>query len=215
MGLKLGALSGARVALLPIAMAIATGAAPCALTACAAGVAPSAGPTAVPTAGSAVSSRAAPQAEPTPASSPAAEPPESIAAIHGGAGPWVVAGYRMGRFALERLGLPRYSFALEVTHRSPARVQYTCVADGAAAATGASLGKLNLRLEPTDEESAATTYRNTKTGESITLRPTRAFVERFKDVPREGLARAGRDVMALADEAIFEVVARPEAMSGD
>ena len=70
----------------------------------------------------------------------------AVAAVHGGTGPWVVAGYRMGQFALARLGLPRGSFDLEVRHFAPHEVQYSCIVDGAAAATGASLGKLNLAL---------------------------------------------------------------------
>lgn len=78
------------------------------------------------------------------ASLPASPTPEEaalarVASIHGGHGPWAVAGYRMGQYALQRLGLRPGSFDLEVVHHSPAQVQYTCVADGAAAATGASL----------------------------------------------------------------------------
>ena len=56
--------------------------------------------------------------------------------IHGGTGPWAVAGYRIGERALKELGLPRHSFRLLVVHRSPAEVQYSCVADGLQAATG-------------------------------------------------------------------------------
>src|SRR5688500_8675683 len=43
----------------------------------------------------------------------------AVARIHGGAGPWAVAGYRMGRFALGALGLEPGSFDLEVIHHSP------------------------------------------------------------------------------------------------
>src|SRR5580704_15913505 len=74
-----------------------------------------------------------------------------VAAIHGAAGPWAVAGYRMGRYALGKLGLPAQSFDLEVVHHTPEKVQYSCIADGAAAATGASPGKLNLKIAPADE----------------------------------------------------------------
>ena len=56
-----------------------------------------------------------------------------VARIHGGAGPWAVAGYRMGEHALKELGLERGSFDLVVTHFSPKEVQYACIADGAAA----------------------------------------------------------------------------------
>ena len=131
----------------------------------------------------------------------------AVRSIHGGAGPWAVAGYRMGRYALARLGLARGSTAIEVTHFSPPQVQYACIADGAAAATGASLGKLNLaRMDAPDTE-LRTVYRNRNTGEVLTLRLTSGFVARFLDVPRERLAGAGREVLHLSDEEIFEIVA--------
>jgi len=134
------------------------------------------------------------------------DPLDRVAAIHGGAGPWVVSGYRMGAFALGQLGLKQGSFDLEVIHHSPRQVQYSCVADGAAAATGASLGKLNLSLEEAKEADLRTTYRRKSTGQTITLRPSRAFVERYKDVPRERLGDAGREVLGLPDDQVFEVV---------
>lgn len=130
----------------------------------------------------------------------------AVATAHGGAGPWAVAGYRMGRAALAALGLPRGSFELEVTHFSPHQVQYTCIADGAAAATGASLGKLNLQLAEASEDATHTTYRNRSTGRSVTYRLTTAFRTRFLDVPRPHLAEAGRAVLELADRDIFELV---------
>ncbi|RKG96009.1 FmdE family protein [Corallococcus carmarthensis] len=144
-----------------------------------------------------------------PTATPSTEPGalERVALVHGGAGPWAVAGYRMGDHALRQLGLPRGSFKLEVIHHSPAQVQYTCVADGAAAATGASLGKLNLSLvtAPAPEDTA-TTFRNRDTGQSLTLRPSASFVQRFRDVPREKLGEAGRVVLTLPDADVFEAV---------
>jgi hypothetical protein len=130
----------------------------------------------------------------------------AIAQVHGGAGPWVVAGYRMGEFALKRLGLPRGSFDLEVIHHSPREVQYSCVADGAATATGASLGKLNLSLVEVTAARTHTLYRRRSTGQSVDLRVTRAFAARYLDVPLERLPQAGREVIALPDADIFTVV---------
>ncbi|AGC47372.1 hypothetical protein MYSTI_06099 [Myxococcus stipitatus DSM 14675] len=130
-----------------------------------------------------------------------------VASIHGGAGPWAVAGYRMGAHALRELGLPVGSFDLEVVHHSPAKVQYTCVADGAAAATGASLGKLNLALASTATSAEVfTTFRHRATGKTITLKPTAAFATRYLNVPRKELAAAGREVMTLTDAEVFEAV---------
>lgn len=129
-----------------------------------------------------------------------------VARIHGAAGPWAVAGYRMGQYALKRLGLSAQSFDLEVIHHSPQEVQFSCIADGAAAATGASLGKLNLRLAEADEAHVTTTYRRPSTGATVTLRPTAAFRSRFQDVPRDQLLAAGRTVMELPEAEVFEEV---------
>jgi formylmethanofuran dehydrogenase subunit E len=130
----------------------------------------------------------------------------SVTAIHGGAGPWVVAGYRMGQFALKALGLPPGSFDLEVMHYSPREVQYSCIADGAAAATGASLGKLNLSLTEALTADTRTVYRNKVTGQKLTLKATPGFSQRFLSVPRAELAAKARDVLKLRDDEIFEVV---------
>lgn len=137
------------------------------------------------------------------------DPIERVAAIHGGAGPWAVAGYRMGRYALSKLGLPPQSFDLEVIHHTPAEVQYSCIADGAAAATGASLGKLNLRLVDAPVAAVETSYRRKSTGQLLVLRPTAAFTDRFRNIPRERLAAAGREVLSLPDSAVFEEVSSP------
>jgi formylmethanofuran dehydrogenase subunit E len=145
----------------------------------------------------------------TAATSPAAstssdEALARVAFIHGGAGPWAVAGYRMGEYALAKLGLQRQSFDLEVIHHTPQEVQFSCIADGASAATGASAGKLNLYIVEATEADVATTYRNRSTGQAITLRPARSFATRFRDVPRDQLAAAGRIVLALPDADVFE-----------
>jgi len=134
-----------------------------------------------------------------------------VAAIHGAPGPWAVAGYRMGRYALGKLGLSSGSFDLEVTHHSPRQVMYSCIADGAAAATGASVGKLNLNLIDSSVEGVETTYRRKSTGDTITLRPTAQFRARFADAPREEARELGRAVLRLGDVDVFEEVGRPSA----
>jgi formylmethanofuran dehydrogenase subunit E len=130
----------------------------------------------------------------------------AVTQAHGGAGPWAVLGYRMGAFALKKLGLERGSFDLEVRHESPAEVQFTCVADGTQASTGASLGRLTLTHVAVPRERMRTSYRKKSTGETIALRPSPAFVARFENVPRERLGEAGREVLRLSDDELFEVV---------
>jgi formylmethanofuran dehydrogenase subunit E len=131
-----------------------------------------------------------------------------VASIHGGTGPWAVAGFRMGEYAIHELGLPRGSFDLEVTHHAPREVQYSCIADGAAAATGASVGKLNLSLAEAPRSETHTVYTRRSTGQSLDLRVTSAFAARYLNVPASQLAAAGREVLGLRDADIFEVVPR-------
>ncbi len=132
-------------------------------------------------------------------------PLDELARVHGTADPWSVAGYRMGQRALSLLGLPRQSDDLEVVHRGPLVPNYAAVADGASVATGASLGKVNLRLEEADVASVLTVYRRKSTGQTLALRPTEAFKQRFLNVPREQLRAAGGQVFALRDDEIFEI----------
>jgi formylmethanofuran dehydrogenase subunit E len=130
---------------------------------------------------------------------------ERVTAVHGGAGPFVVAGYRMGTAALALLDLPRGTFDLEVIHHSPRAVQYTCIADGAAAATLASPGRLNLSLAEAPEEALRTVYRRRSSGEQVVLRLRPEFLTRFLDTPRERLLDAGQEVLRLTDDEIFSV----------
>lgn len=130
----------------------------------------------------------------------------AVAAIHGEAGPWAVAGFRMGQFALKKLSVQAQSHDLKVLHKSPKLPQFACVADGAQAATGASVGKLNLALEEAPFEAMSTTFTNAKTGASVTLRPSKAFRDRFTNAPREKAVDNGRLVFSLKDADVFEIV---------
>jgi formylmethanofuran dehydrogenase subunit E len=128
-----------------------------------------------------------------------------VAAIHGTAGPFVVAGYRMGERALRELGLPRGSFDLEVVHESPAQIQWSCIADGLQAATGTSAGKLNLKLVEVSPGHTTSTVRNRRTGKALHFTLTPEFLHRFLDLPRDRLEQAGGEVLRLADDQIFQI----------
>lgn len=131
---------------------------------------------------------------------------DRVRAIHGGTGPWAVAGYRIGERAMKDLGQPRHSFALRVVHRCPATVQYACMADGLQAATGTSPGKLNLKVEEAPVSELSTTVEDRKTGRRITYRLKPAFLRSIADVPRDRLDAEGKRVAELDDDAIFEGV---------
>src|SRR5579883_683242 len=134
---------------------------------------------------------------------------EQIAFIHGGTGPFAVAGYRIGERALKELNLPRESFSLEVVHKTPEEVQWSCISDGVQAATGASPGKLNLRIQKAPKDSVETIIRNRKTGQGFVFRLSPDFVKRYLDLPHEKLAEAGKEVLSLRDDQIFAMKRMP------
>jgi formylmethanofuran dehydrogenase subunit E len=127
--------------------------------------------------------------------------------VHGATGPWAVAGYRIGERALKELGLSRQSHELEVIHHSPAEVQYSCIADGVQAATGASPGKLNLRIEQATREDLCTVIRDKQSGRSLTFTIKPEFARSMSNLPMERLEGEGRRVAAMPDDGIFQVVA--------
>ena len=74
--------------------------------------------------------------------------------------------------------------------------------------TTSRLGPLNLTLAEVPAPETHTIYRRKSTGRAITLRTTPAFAARFANVPFEHLKDAGRVVMQLRDDEIFETVPR-------
>lgn len=149
--------------------------------------------------------QAPPPAAVAPSAAEVASCLDKVKEIHGGAGPWAVVGYRIGERALHDLGLKRHDFGLRVVHRSPAEVQYTCVADGLQAATGVSAGKLNLRLEeaPADRMRTVVTDRAGHRTLTFTVRPELA--RSILDVPMDRLAAEGERIARLPDDALFTV----------
>ncbi len=126
--------------------------------------------------------------------------------VHGAAGPWAVAGYRMGVRGLAELGLPRHSFDLLVIHRCPAEVQYSCIADGLQAATGASPGKMNLKVEETTARELKTVVEDRRTGRCLTFTLRPALTESIRGLPSDRIESEGRRVSGLPDDEIFTVI---------
>ena len=111
-----------------------------------------------------------------------------------------------GRTGAKELHLPRHSFQLLVIHQAPAQVQYSCVADGLQAATGASPGKLNLKVEVVPVERLSTTIEDRKSGRRLTFKIQPQFARSILNLPHDQLEAEGRRVAALPDDAIFTVV---------
>lgn len=135
---------------------------------------------------------------------------DQVAAVHGGAGPFAVAGFRMAQHALKVLQLEPGSFDLEVEHRSPKSVQFSCIADGAQAATKVSVGKLSLRWVEAPQEATETVFTKRSTGQKLVLRPAPSFLKSFLNLPHEKARENGRKVLALPDAQLFEVVSAPK-----
>jgi formylmethanofuran dehydrogenase subunit E len=125
--------------------------------------------------------------------------------VHGAAGPWAVAGYRIGERALKELKLPRHSASLLVIHHCPAQVQYSCIADGLQAATGASPGKLNLRVEEASVDDLKTIVQDRRTGRRLTFTLKPVFARSIANLPQDRLEAEGRRVASLPDDAVFEI----------
>ncbi len=125
---------------------------------------------------------------------------QAVTRIHGGPGVFATAGYRIGAHARQHLQGP-----LEVVHRTPFQVQYSCVADGLQAATGVSPGKLNLRLEEVEVELFETVVRSRQNGQELRYRLRPEFVQRHWNMPREEQAERAREVLQLPEEAVFQV----------
>ena len=142
---------------------------------------------------------------PAPDESAVKERLDRVREYHGAAGPWAVAGYRIGERALGDLGLPRRSFSLLVVHRCPAQVQYSCMADGLQAATGASPGKLNLRVEEATAEGLRSVVEDRKSERRLTFTLRPKFVKSIRDLPPARLEAEGERVAALPDKDIFLV----------
>jgi hypothetical protein len=79
------------------------------------------------------------------------------------------------------------------------------VADGLQAATGASPGKLNLRVEEAAEDAMRTVIRDEKSGRVLTFTLKPEFVRSVADLPQDRLEAVGRRVAGLADAEIFTV----------
>lgn len=125
------------------------------------------------------------------------------ALVHGMAGPFAVAGYRMGAAALTKLGLRRGSMDVDVTHYSPPEVQWSCVIDGLQAATGASLGKMNLHR--VDSKETYSVVKNKKTGQTLRFDLQQSLIQQNLNLPYDKLAEAGKKVAKLTDAEIFRV----------
>lgn len=115
--------------------------------------------------------------------------------FHGHLGPYLVAGIRMGRFALRKLDSPGYK-DLNVEVKTGARPPISCLADGIQVATGCTLGKGNIKIVAGDLPSA--TFRSGNRSLSVAYRP-----EAEHPIEFSSLEEAANHLLDLPEEDIF------------
>jgi formylmethanofuran dehydrogenase subunit E len=115
-----------------------------------------------------------------------------LRAFHGHLGPYVVAGLRMGRYALGKLQADPH-FGVEAEVRCPDLPPPSCAMDGIQFATGCTLGKRNISHQPA--EGVRARFRNRDSGAElvVALRP-------------EAMARAVAELKQHDDEAAAALV---------
>jgi hypothetical protein len=125
---------------------------------------------------------------------------------HGTPGPWALCAWRIGVDALARLGAARErAWELDVVLRAPREVRYACMLDGLLAATGASPGKLGLRLEPVEGEAALqalVTHR--PSGRTLTYTLPAAVRDAIREVDYADFPAAAAWLEARGPEELFE-----------
>jgi len=95
--------------------------------------------------------------------------------LHGHLGPWLVAGVRIGAAGLRTAGADGY-FDVDVNVEGPlALPPQACFLDGLQVATGATLGKRNLKW--VEAPRLVVRVKNVRTGKTVVIRPTTAMME--------------------------------------
>jgi formylmethanofuran dehydrogenase subunit E len=124
--------------------------------------------------------------------------------FHGHIGPFLAIGLRMGQLANERLG--RAPMDMKAAVRVKARPPRSCVVDGIQYATGCTMGKGNIEIEPDPEKVAV---RFTRGAESIEIELRRDFLERMeRDLdgkPEKAVIDYAFEIMDTAPEEMLEV----------
>lgn len=130
-----------------------------------------------------------------------------LKAFHGHLGPYVVAGLRLGRYALRRLHADPH-FGLEADVYCPDAPPPSCVLDGLQFATGCTLGKRNIRHHVAEQ--VTVTFRKRATGETLTLRlRPEAMARAVAKMQRANDVAGAACIDGLSDEQLIEELPAP------
>ena len=121
---------------------------------------------------------------------------EPAVQFHGHLGPWLVAGVRIGTAGLRTAGADGY-FDVDVNVEGPlALPPQACFLDGLQVATGATLGKRNLKW--VEAPRLAVRVKNVHTGKTVVVRPTSAMMEWIASAKGSPLSPANPNRAAAA-----------------
>jgi formylmethanofuran dehydrogenase subunit E len=110
----------------------------------------------------------------------------TVVQFHGHLGPAIVAGARMGMAGVRAVDAKGY-FDVEVTCEGPfVKPPQSCFLDGVQVGTGATLGKRSLRWEKA--EAIGVRVKNTRTGKTAEVRPTKALLDLLASFKPRALA---------------------------
>ena len=127
---------------------------------------------------------------------------EAAINFHGHFGPFLALGLRLGEFALKSLKARKY-FGIKVTVHCPPQPPPSCMVDGLQISTGATYGKRNIELIPSDE--ILVQFVNTDTGDKLTLKVPKEVREQMASWLEElGEEEASRRV--LEADGLSEVI---------
>lgn len=134
---------------------------------------------------------------------------QSIRAFHGRIDAGAVAGYRIGRRALTELGLAAGAEELLAVHRARPEPQFAAMLDGLQVATGATIGRLNLRMEETDG-GVETIVTNRATGRSLVFQLTPDCLATMRSPEGAEAEALALRLSTLQDSDLFEIDFRDE-----
>ncbi|HKQ48513.1 MAG TPA: DUF4198 domain-containing protein [Phycisphaerae bacterium] len=135
---------------------------------------------------------------------------QSIRAVHGRIDPGAVAGYRIGKRALAELGLTAGAEELLAVHRAGRHPQLAAMLDGLQAATGATIGRLNLRVEEVEDDAVETIVANRATGQRLVFRLSADCRGMIVSTEAGPLEEQAMRLATLPDTDLFDIDVREE-----
>lgn len=122
-----------------------------------------------------------------------------LARFHGHLGPYIVLGYRIGRYASDRF--ENNPFGMKAKVYCSGTTPQTCLADGVQLGSGCTIGKCNLEVEVSDDIRC-----EFESGEKkIVLTPKKFELPQSSDEYELLIEKLAEEMYGLDDSDLFEV----------